>query len=54
MGAEINLHLDYKGTRIVVRAAATYTGREGDVGALVLDPNKIHLFDKDTERAIAH
>jgi multiple sugar transport system ATP-binding protein len=54
MGAEINLHLDYNGTRIVVRAAATYTGREGDIGALVLDPNKIHLFDKDTERAIAH
>jgi multiple sugar transport system ATP-binding protein len=54
MGAEINLHLDYQGTKIVVRAESTYKGREGDVGALVLQPDKIHLFDKETELAIAH
>jgi multiple sugar transport system ATP-binding protein len=54
MGAEINLHLDCQSNKLVVRAASTYHGREGDIGALVLDPNKIHLFDKDTERAIAH
>jgi multiple sugar transport system ATP-binding protein len=54
MGAEINLHLDCQGTKIVVRAEATYKGREGDIGALVLKPDKIHLFDKETELAIAH
>jgi multiple sugar transport system ATP-binding protein len=54
MGAEINLHLDCQGSKIVVRAESTYTGREGDVGALKLDTDKIHLFDKDSELAIAH
>jgi multiple sugar transport system ATP-binding protein len=54
MGAEINLHLDCQGAKLVVRAPSTYTGREGDVGALVLKSDKIHLFDKETELAIAH
>ena len=54
MGAEINLHADFQNSRLVVRAAATYAGREGDTAALVLDRNKIHLFDKETELAIAH
>jgi multiple sugar transport system ATP-binding protein len=54
MGAEINLHLDCQGNKLVVRASSTYPGREGDVGALVLEPDKIHLFDKETEKAIAH
>jgi multiple sugar transport system ATP-binding protein len=54
MGAEINLHLDCQGTKLVVRAESTYAGREGDTGALVLNPDKIHLFNKETEQAIAH
>ena len=54
MGAEINLHLDFQGKRIVVRAPSTFKGREGDSAALVLDPEKMHLFDKETEEAIAH
>ena len=37
-----------------VRTASTFTGREGDGAALVLDTKKIHLFDKETEQAIAH
>lgn len=54
MGAEINLHLDYKGTRIVARTGSTYKGREGDTAALVFTTDKLHLFDKETEQAIAH
>jgi multiple sugar transport system ATP-binding protein len=54
MGAEINLHLDCQGNKLVVRAPSTYAGREGDVGALELKAEKIHLFDKQTELAIAH
>ena len=54
MGAEINLHLDCQGSKLVVRAASTFPGREGDMAALTLDTEKIHLFDKETERAIAH
>ena len=54
MGAEINLHVDCQGNKLVVRTASTFTGREGDGAALVLDTKKIHLFDKETEQAIAH
>ena len=54
MGAEINLHLDYKGTRVVARTGSTYKGREGDTAALVFTTDKLHLFDKETEQAIAH
>ncbi|MCI8423872.1 MAG: sn-glycerol-3-phosphate ABC transporter ATP-binding protein UgpC [Lawsonibacter sp.] len=54
MGAEINLHADFQSTRLVIRAASTYPGREGDTAALVLDKEKIHLFDKETELAIVH
>ena len=54
MGAEINLHLDCNGTRLIVRADSAYKGREGDTGALVFDTEKLHLFDKKTEQAIAH
>ena len=54
MGAEINLHLDCQGIKLVVRAGSAYTGREGDMGALVFKASKVHLFDKETELAIAH
>jgi multiple sugar transport system ATP-binding protein len=54
MGAEINLHLDCKGNKLVVRAPSTFKGREGDKAGLYLDTSKIHLFDKETEKAIAH
>ena len=54
MGAEINLHLDCQGNKLVVRAPSTYAGGEGDTAALALDTEKIHLFDKETEEAIAH
>ena len=54
MGAEINLHLDYKGVRIVARTGSTYPGREGATGSLRFKQDKIHLFDKETEKAIAH
>ena len=54
MGAEINLHLNCQGIKLVVRASSEFKGREGDDAGLVLTPKKIHLFDKETERAIAH
>ena len=54
MGAEINLHATCDNVKFVVRTSSTYTGREGDTAALVFDKEKIHLFDKETEKAIAH
>ena len=54
MGAEVNLHLDCQGTKVVLRAPSSFSGREGEAVRLALDTNKIHLFDKETELAIAH
>ena len=54
MGAEIHLHLDCQGSKVVVRAPSTYPGRVGDAAKLTLNKDKIHLFDKETEQAIAH
>ncbi|WP_325200933.1 ABC transporter ATP-binding protein [Oscillibacter sp.] len=54
MGAEIHLHLDCQGSKLVVRAPSTYPGRVGDAAKLALNKDKIHLFDKETEQAIAH
>ncbi len=54
MGSEISLHVECQGNRLVIRAAPTFQGREGDAASLTLNPEKIHLFDKDTEQAIAH
>ena len=54
MGAETHLHVDCQGTKMVVRTPSTYPCKVGDAVKLVLDKNKIHLFDKETEQAIAH
>lgn len=54
MGAEIYLHLDCQGAKLVVRTASDYKGRAGETAALSLEAGKIHLFDKDTQQAICH
>jgi multiple sugar transport system ATP-binding protein len=54
LGAEINLLVDYQGTKLTVRVPSAFGNREGQVVALKLDTDKIHLFDKETEISIAH
>lgn len=54
MGAETHLHLDCQGSKLVVKAPSSYPGRVGDAAKLTLNKEKIHLFDKETEQAIAH
>ena len=54
MGAEISLHVDCQGNRMVIRTEPTFKGREGDTAILTFKNEKIHLFDKETEQAIAH
>ena len=54
MGAEISLHVDCQGNRMVIRTEPTFKGREGDTAILTFKNEKIHLFDKETELAIAH
>ena len=54
MGAETFLYLDCEGTSITARVAPSSTANPGDMIKVALDPNKIHLFDKETERAIVN
>ena len=55
MGAEIYLYLIAgEEQNLIARVAASSQARAGDKIKIALDPDKIHLFDKDTERFIAH
>ncbi len=54
MGAEINLYLDCQGVKLIARTPSTFRGREGDTAKFTLNTAKIHLFDKETEKAICH
>jgi len=54
MGAEIYLYLNAEETNFIARVAPTSTARSGDMIKVALDANKIHIFDKDTERCILH
>jgi len=52
MGAEVFLYLVVEGINVIARVNPRTTAKRGDVIKLAMDANKIHLFDKDTERTI--
>ncbi len=52
MGAETYLYVTIEGTPFVVRVNPRTTAKAGDDISLILEGNKIHLFDKETEMAI--
>ncbi|MDE5946434.1 MAG: sn-glycerol-3-phosphate ABC transporter ATP-binding protein UgpC [Oscillospiraceae bacterium] len=52
MGAETYLYLNCEGTPITARVSSRSTAKAGDEIQVALDPNRIHLFDKETERTI--
>ena len=54
LGAEVYLYFDMCGTQMTARVSSATTARENDVVDFVLDTDKIHVFDKETERAIVH
>ncbi len=54
MGAEIFLYVNSEGSSLTARVEPTSTARPGDEIDMVLDNNKIHLFDKDTEQTITN
>ena len=54
LGAEVYLYFDMCGTQMTARVSSGTTARENDVVDFVLDTDKIHVFDKETEKAIAH
>ena len=52
MGAETYLYLLCEGVPMTARVDPRSTAKPGDHIKIALDPNKIHLFDKDTEETI--
>ncbi len=49
MGAETYLYLDVNGNNLVARVKPTTAIKSGDVIKIAIDPEKINLFDKETE-----
>ena len=54
MGAETYLYVDCESHKLIARVAPTTTAKMGEEIDITLEPEKIHLFDKDTELAICH
>ncbi|MBQ7670895.1 MAG: sn-glycerol-3-phosphate ABC transporter ATP-binding protein UgpC [Clostridia bacterium] len=54
MGSEIHLYLASGEQNFTAKVSARSTARPGDVVKIALDMERIHLFDKDTERYILH
>ncbi len=54
MGAETYLYMNCEEQSINARVSPTNTARPGDRIKITLEPDKIHLFDKDTEKTITN
>ena len=54
MGAETYLYVNCEGHYLTARVAPTTTAKMGEEQEIAFEPEKIHLFDKDTELAICH
>ena len=54
MGAETYLYMNCEGQSINARVAPTNTAKPGDKIQIAIEPQKIHIFDKDTELTITN
>ena len=54
MGAEVYLYLTCQGIPLTARVDPRSTARPQDTIKVALDPNKVHLFDKETEKTIVN
>ena len=59
MGAEIYLYLvttgvDEEDQNLIARVSPRSEVRAGDSVKIAVDLSRVHVFDKDTERCIAH
>ncbi len=52
MGAETYLYLNLDGINMTARVSPRSTAKPGDTIKVAIDVNRIHIFDKETERAI--
>ena len=54
LGAEVFLYFDVEGFNMTARVDPRTTARTGDNVRFALDPEKIHVFDKETELTITN
>ena len=54
LGAEVFLYLTVAGQPVTARVNPRSTAKTGDKIKMAFDLNKIHVFDKDTEKAISN
>ncbi len=54
MGAEVYLYLTCQGIALTARVDPRSTARPQDTIKVALDPNKVHIFDKETEKTIVN
>ena len=52
MGAETYLYLTCEGINLTARVSPRTSARPQDEIKVALDPNRIHIFDKETEKAV--
>ena len=52
MGAETYLYLSCEGIPLTARVDPRSTARPQDTIKVAIDPNKIHIFDKETEKTV--
>jgi len=54
LGAEVYLHVNCNEQKIIVRTSASIIVESGESIKLAIDVDKIHLFDKETEKTICN
>ena len=54
MGAETYLYLDCEGIKLTARVSPRSTARPQDEIEVAIDPNRIHIFDKETEKSVVN
>ena len=54
LGAEVFLYFDVEGFPMTARVDPRTTARTGDKVRFALDAEKIHIFDKETEKTITN
>ena len=54
MGAENNLYLDCVGNKLIARMPSSVRPKEHSVYKVAVKLDKIHVFDKETEKTICH
>ena len=52
MGAETYLYLNCEGIPLTARVDPRSTARPQDTIKVAIDPNKVHIFDKETEKTV--